>query len=90
MATRCRAEAGQQLVVDGDRVLAAVERAEPEPLVDERLGDLFAQRQLGRRAEAGQQIVVDGDRVLAAVERAERDPLVDKCCGLPVSMVGVD
>jgi hypothetical protein len=43
---RCRAEPGQQIVVDGNRVLAVAERAEPDPLVDERAGDLFAQRRL--------------------------------------------
>jgi hypothetical protein len=36
------AEAGEDIVVGGNRLLAAAERA---PLVEERLGDLFAQRQ---------------------------------------------
>jgi hypothetical protein len=38
---RRRGEAGQHIVVDGNRRLAAAERAEPDPLVDERFGDRF-------------------------------------------------
>lgn len=40
----CRAEAGRQIVVDGNFLGAAVERAEPVPLVEERPGDPFGQR----------------------------------------------
>jgi len=79
---RCRlgggAEAGQQIVVDGNRLLAAAKRAEPDSLVAERPGDLFAQCRLGGGAEAGEQIVVDGNLLLATAELAERDPLVDE------------
>jgi len=73
-----RAEAGQQVVVDGNRLRAAAESAEPEPLVEERIGDLFAERRLGCSAEAGQQIVVDSNFLGAAIERTEPEPLVDE------------
>ena len=57
---------------------AAVEGPEPDPFVEERLGDGLAQRQLGRGAEAGQQIGIDGDFLGAAVEGPEPAPFVDE------------
>jgi hypothetical protein len=45
-------------------------RAEPDHLVDERLGDLLAQRQFAGCAEALDHIVVDGDLSLVAAELA--------------------
>src|SRR5262249_49465024 len=58
-------EAGEQIVVDGDRLLAADARAKPAPLVAERLSDLFSQCRLGGVAKAGEQIVVDGNLLVA-------------------------
>jgi hypothetical protein len=86
----CCAEAGQHVVIGGNRVLAAVEHGEGDPLVDERLGDLFAQRQLGCCVEAGQHVVIGGNRILAAVERGEGDPLVDERPCLPRTAISFD
>ncbi len=47
--------------LDANCLGAAVERAERDPLVEERVGHPFAQRQLCSGIEAGQQIVVDGN-----------------------------
>jgi len=60
---------------------AAAARAERSPLVEERLGDGFAQRQLCRGAEAGEQIVVNRNRLFVAAERSERARLVEKRIG---------
>jgi hypothetical protein len=46
------AEAGHDIVVGGDCLGAAVERAERDPSVDERYGDPLPQRRLGGVAEA--------------------------------------
>jgi hypothetical protein len=54
MITSCiirEPEAASEVVVDGDCLVAAAERAEPDPLVDERVGDQLAQRRLARRAD---------------------------------------
>jgi hypothetical protein len=69
--------------------LASTERAERAPLIEQRFGDSFAQRQFSRRAEARQHVVIDGNLVLAPTERAERDPLIEQRAAAPISMFSI-
>ena len=75
------AEARVEGVIDGDRFLAAPERAEPEALVEQRPGDLLAEGRFAVAAEARVEGVINCDRFLAAPERAERDSLVEQRLG---------
>ena len=65
------AEAGHHLVVDPGRLLRPAQLAEPDALVDQRLGDLLAQRGFGGLAEAGHHLVVDRHLLLRLAQLAE-------------------
>ena|ERR1051325_8743130 len=73
----CGAEAGDDVVVNGNFILAAAELAKAKAFVDKRLGDLLAQRQFGCGAEACGEIVVGDDGILIAPELPERNALPD-------------
>ena len=59
----------------------AIELAERDALVVERLGDLLAQCRLARVLEARDQRVVDRDRLFQAIELAEPEALVEERLG---------
>ena len=65
------------LVVHRELVLGALQRPEREALVDQRSGDLLAQRWFGRGAEARDDVVVHRDRVLGALQLPEHDTEVE-------------
>ena len=75
-------EARDHLVIDIDRLLAALELAQRDALVDQRPGDLFLQRRLGGVGEARDHLVVDRDRLLASARvEPSVDALVDQRLG---------
>ena len=83
------AEARDEFVIGGDRVLGALQRAECDGLVEQRLGDVLAQRGLAGVAVACDELVIDGDRVLGALQRAECDGLVEQRLGEVLAQRGV-
>ncbi len=74
----CIAEPRDQVIIGGQLLFPPLELAQRDPLIEQRLGDLLAQRQLGRGAEPRQQVVVDGNRLRTAVKRAKPDPFVEE------------
>jgi hypothetical protein len=57
-------------------VSAASDKAGEQVEDGDRLGDLFAQRQLGGVPEPGEQVVITGDCLLVAAESAIPEPFV--------------
>ena len=72
------AVARDDLLVDPDSLLGATERPQPDALVEQRAGDLRAQRRLGRGAVARDDLLVDPDSLLGATERPQPEALADQ------------